>query len=95
MNKAELIKTVADKSGVPQRTVAEVLDAVFDPAAGAIAEALSGGAAVGLRGFGTFEIRDAPPRLLRNPKTGEPVQVGAQRRPVWRPAAALKTRLNP
>lgn len=94
MNKAELIKTVAEKCGVPQRTVADVLDAVFDPASGAIADALAEGAAVGLRGFGTFELRDAPPRLLRNPKTGEPVQVGAQRRAVWRPATPLKARLN-
>jgi len=94
MNKTQLVKTLAARTGLDQRAVASVLDALFDPQGGVIADELSRGSAVGVRGFGTFEPRDAPPRIARNPRTGEPVQLPAQRRATWRPAAPLKARLN-
>ncbi|MCA9518657.1 MAG: HU family DNA-binding protein [Myxococcales bacterium] len=94
MNKTELVKAVAEESGLAQRVVAQVLDALFDERAGAIPRALGRGEAVAIRGFGTFEARERGPRLARNPGTGAPVQLPAERRPAWRPAPGLKRRIN-
>ena len=94
MNKTELGKTLAGRTGLSQKTVTAVLDALFDPDAGVVADELAASRAVSIRGFGTFEARRAAPRLARNPRTGEAVQLGAQTRPAWRPAAPLRDRLN-
>lgn len=94
MNKTELLKEIADETGLAQRVVAEVLEALFDERTGAIAKALGRGEAVAIRGFGTFEARVHGPRLARNPGTGAPIQLPAERRPTWRPAPGLKRRVN-
>lgn len=94
MNKTELVKTLASRTGLDQRTVGGLLDALFDPKDGVIAAELAAGRAVAIRGFGAFEARSAAPRIARNPRTGEAVQLPAQVRPAWRPAAPLKERLN-
>ena len=94
MNKTELTKTLATRTGLNQRAVSGLLDALFDPEAGVVASELAAGRAVAIRGFGTFEMRHAAARIARNPRTGEPVQLPAQARPAWRPAAPLRERLN-
>jgi len=94
MNKTELTKTLAHRTGLSQRDIGAVLDALFDTDDGVVPQELAAGRAVSLRGFGTFEVRAAAPRIARNPKTGAPVQLAAQQRPVWRPAAPLRARLN-
>lgn len=94
MNKTELVKTLASRTGLDQRTISGLVDALFSPEGGVIAGELAAGRAVAIRGFGTFEARSAAPRIARNPRTGEPVQLAASIRPAWRPAAPLKQRLN-
>lgn len=94
VNKTELVKTLATRTGLNQRDVGAVLDALFDPDGGVVPGELAAGRAVAIRGFGTFEVRLAAPRLARNPRTGAPVQIPAQTRPTWRPAAPLRERLN-
>ena len=41
-------------------------------------EALAVGQRVEIRGFGSFSLHHRPPRLGRNPKTGEKVAVGSK-----------------
>lgn len=45
-----------------------------------------------IRGFGSFRINYRPPRIGRNPKTGEKVDVPAKRVPHFKPGKELRER---
>ena len=55
-----------------------------------MAEALSKGHRIEVRGFGSFSITRRPPRLGRNPRTGDPVEVPEKRVPSFKPGKALR-----
>lgn len=41
-------------------------------------------------GFGAFEVKERPARKARNPKTGEEIQIGARRSPMFKPGKARR-----
>ena len=47
-----------------------------------------------IRGIGTWHIKTRNPRLARNPRTGEKVQVGTKKNIAFRMAKDLKFRIN-
>ncbi len=57
--------------------------------------ALQGGDKIEIRGFGSFRIRQRNPRIGRNPKTGERVEVPAKRVPYFKPSKELRDLVNP
>ena len=59
-----------------------------------IFDALAGGKGVRWSGLGSFKVRERKPRLGRNPRTGENIQIPARRAVTFSPAKALKERLN-
>lgn len=56
----------------------------------ALSEALAQGQRVEIRGFGSFVMRRRAPRLGRNPRTGESVQVAEKRTIHFKPGKALR-----
>lgn len=90
MNKQGLIAEVAVRADISRPAATEVVDAVF----AAITRAVSRGDRVTVPGFGTFEPRLRSPRPARNPRTGEAVKVPAMRVPVFRPAVALRRKVD-
>ena len=60
----------------------------------AMTEALIEGHHIEIRGFGTFSISERPPRVGRNPKSGEEVSVPAKRVPHFKPGKELRYRVN-
>lgn len=50
---------------------------------------------VRIHGFGTFRLQRSAPRTGRNPRTGEPVEIPARNRVLFRPAKALRERIEP
>ena len=60
----------------------------------AIGEALVRGERVEIRGFGSFSIHQRPPRIARNPKTGEKVSVPAKHLPHFKPGKELRERID-
>lgn len=62
---------------------------------GVIAQGLCDNKRVELRKFGVFEVRHRLPRLGRNPKTDEPVQVEEKFVPFFRAGRVLNQELNP
>ncbi len=86
MTKAELVSSVAERSGLSKKDAGTALEAVLD----SIAEALAGGDKVQLVGFGTFEVRQRAARTGRNPQTGEDITIAARSVPVFKPGKALK-----
>ena len=90
MNKADLINSISEKTGLTNTKSNQVLNALTE----AITESLSNGNKVTLVGFGTFTVSDRNPRKGRNPKTGELIDIPAKRVARFRPGTSLNNELN-
>jgi len=93
MNKSEMAKRLATKSGLTQALSAEVLEMIFNPVFGIIADQLQAGDKVSIGGFGTFETRQRAARSGRNPRTGESITIAAKNYPAFKAAKSLKDRI--
>lgn len=90
MNKSELITSMAEKSKLTKKDTELALKAFIE----SVEEALEGGEKVQLVGFGTFESRDRKARTVRNPKTGEPLEIAASTVPVFKAGKEFKDKVN-
>lgn len=86
MNKTDLITLTAERTGLTKKDTERVLNAVLD----AVTAALAAGDKVQLSGFGAFDIKEREPRMGRNPRTKETVEIPATRVPVFKPSKALR-----
>ena len=82
MNKTDLINTAAETAGVSKNEAKAVIDATFD----AIGKATRSGDSIRLPGFGTFSLKSRGPRQARNPRTGEPISIGATSKLAFKPS---------
>lgn len=90
MTKDELAREVSRRTGLTQKEVMAVVNALLE----AISEQLGSGESVFLRGFGCFETRLGRRRRARNPQ-GEGVMVIPPKvRPVFRPYDGLRERVQ-
>lgn len=90
MNKTELIATVAEKIGFSRKDAELAVSAVLE----VIGDELAAGGRVQLVGFGAFETKHREPRVGRNPKTKEAVQIPASTVPVFKAGKALKEKVD-
>ncbi len=86
MNKTEWIADVAERSGLTKKDTERVLNAALD----SITACLISGEKVQLSGFGTFEVKDREPRIGRNIRTNQAVQIPATRVPGFKPSQVLR-----
>jgi len=75
MTKGEFIDAVAEKAELTRAAAARVVDAIFDTASGAIAEAVHAAGALSIPGFGKFTRRTRAARTGRNPRTGAEITI--------------------
>lgn len=59
----------------------------------AMTQALQGGKRIEIRGFGSFGLNHRPPRIARNPKSGEKVQVPEKYVPRFKAGKELRERV--
>jgi integration host factor subunit beta len=91
MTKSELIARLAELNPhLYQRDVERIVTTIFDE----IADALSRGDRVELRGFGAFSVKRRDARQGRNPRTGEAVDVSEKAVPFFKTGKQLRERLN-
>ena len=90
MTKSELIDAIAQRGELTKSRAELVVNCVFD----AMTEALERGEGIEIRGFGSFTVRPYKPYSGRNPRTGEPVPVGAKRLPFFKVGKDLKDLVN-
>ncbi len=87
MNKAELVTSMAEKSGLTKKDAEMALNAFMK----SVEEALVAGDKVQLVGFGTFDVRERKERKGRNPRNPEQViDIPASKAPVFKAGKALK-----
>lgn len=90
VNKAELVKEIAEKTDLKKKEAEAVLAAVMS----SIQEELVKGNKVQLIGFGTFEVRHRAARKGRNPQTGKEITIPATQVPAFKPGKAFKEAVN-
>jgi len=90
MTKAELINEVVKLSSLTKKETELIVNTIFDN----IADALSKGEKVELRGFGSFRIRYRNARKGRNPRTGTSVSVPEKRVPFFKVGKRLRELVN-
>ena len=91
MTRSELVTRIAaENPNLPLSDVEKIVRTLFST----ITEALSDGRRVELRDFGVFSIKHRGPRLGRNPRNGEPVDVEAKAVPYFKTGKELRDRLN-
>ena len=91
MKRSELIATIAERFPPLQhedadQSVMVILDA--------LARTLASGGRVEIRGFGSFRLNHRPPRIGRNPRTGEKVAVLAKWSPHFKAGLELRQLVN-
>ncbi len=90
MNKAELIGSIADKSGLSKADAGRALDAFVS----SVSDALSSGDRISLVGFGSWSVDERGARTGRNPRTGEEIQIAAKNVVKFKPGAGLSDSVN-
>lgn len=91
MIKSELINRLAERNQhLTQRDIERIVGTIFDE----IANALSRGDRVELRGFGAFSVKRRPARTGRNPRTGTAVEVQEKFVPFFKTGKELRQKLN-
>src|SRR5229473_1422917 len=90
MTKADLIEEVSRLAELTRKDSEVVVETIF----GSIVRSLHVGDKIEIRGFGSFRTRQRKPRVGRNPKTGERVEVPAKKIPFFKPSKELKDMVN-
>ena len=91
MTKSELIERLAER--FPQ-LVAKDADYAVKMILDAMTESLANGDRIEIRGFGSFALNYRPPRVGRNPKSGEKVSVPEKYVPHFKAGKELRERVD-
>ncbi len=87
MTRSDLVAELAERFGqLTQRDAEYAVKAILD----AVNEALVQGHRIEIRGFGSFSVNHRPPRMGRNPRSGESVAIPEKRVPHFKPGKALR-----
>ena len=91
MTKSELIDRIASKQ---TQLSAKDIELAVKAIISYMSEVLADGGRIEIRGFGSFSLHYRAPRVGRNPKTGEPVQLSGKYVPHFKPGKELRDRVN-
>lgn len=86
MKKEDLLTAVSNESGVPKMYAEKVLDGFYKT----VIETVARGEEVKIQNFGTFHRVDRATKKVRNPRTGEDMQIPATRMPKFKPSKQFR-----
>ncbi|OTA14993.1 DNA-binding protein HU [Xenorhabdus vietnamensis] len=91
MTKSELIERLTEQqSHMSAKVVEDAVKEMLDH----MAETLAAGERIEVRGFGSFSLHYRAPRVGRNPKTGDKVELDGKHVPHFKPGKELRDRVN-
>jgi integration host factor subunit beta len=91
MMKSELIEALAEgQSHLAYKDIELAVRCILEQ----MSSALAGGERIEIRGFGSFSLHYRPPRIGRNPKTGDSVALSGKYVPHFKPGKELRDRVN-
>ena len=91
MTKSDLIERLAAKY---QHLSAKDVEVAIREILEQMADTLQSGDRIEIRGFGSFSLHYRAPRVGRNPKTGEKVELLGKSVPHFKPGKELRERVN-
>ncbi len=87
MTRSDLVEDLPNRFGqLTQRDAEYAVKTILD----AVSDALVRGHRIEIRGFGSFSVNRRPPRMGRNPRSGESVAIPEKRVPHFKPGKALR-----
>ena len=87
MTRSDLVARLAERfAQLTQRDTEFAVKTILD----AMSDALARGHRIEIRGFGSFSINRRPPRVGRNPRSGEQVIIPEKLVPHFKPGKALR-----
>ncbi len=86
MRKQDLVRAVANEAKLTETQANAAVNAVIDT----IQNQLAKGEEVNISGFGAFRVVERAAREGRNPRSGEPMQIGPRKSAAFRPGTQLK-----
>ena len=87
MTRSDLVEELANRFGqLTHRDAEYAVKTILD----AVSSALVRGHRIEIRGFGSFSVNRRPPRMGRNPRSGESVAIPEKRVPHFKPGKALR-----
>ena len=86
LNKGQLIEQVASELGGSKIAASKAVAAVI----ASIARGIQRDNAVTIAGFGTFAKKERGARTVRNPATGQPLEIEPSRTVTFKPSPSLK-----
>ncbi len=91
MTKSELIEALAKQQPhLALRDVELAVKCIIEQ----MNQALASGERIEIRGFGSFSLHYRPPRMGRNPKTGDSVALASKHVPHFKPGKELRDRVD-
>ena len=91
MTKSDLIEALAEnQSHLALRDVELAVKGLLE----SMSNSLSSGERIEIRGFGSFSLHFRPPRMGRNPKSGDAVALSGKYVPHFKPGKELRERVN-
>jgi integration host factor subunit beta len=91
MTKSELIELISRKQKhLPAKDIELAVKHMLE----IMSNALAAGERIEIRGFGSFALHFRPPRMGRNPKTGDAVALAGKYVPHFKPGKDLRDRVN-
>lgn len=87
MTKSELIEVLAKQQPhLPQKDIEQAVKCIIEQ----MSQSLAKGERIEIRGFGSFSLHYRPPRMGRNPKTGNSVALASKHVPHFKPGKELR-----
>lgn len=91
MTKSELIEKLAlQQVHLPYKDIELAVKCILER----MSRALTSAERIEIRGFGSFSLHYRPPRVGRNPKTGESVELSGKYVPHFKPGKELRLRVD-
>lgn len=90
MNRADLIEAISERVGITKAQAAAALETLIS----SMSASLKAGEKVTLVGFGTFHAAERKPRMGRDPRTSEVIEIPARIVPRFKPGRLLVEKLN-
>lgn len=90
VTRKDLTKLICEKMGFSQRGASELVDSFF----AGIKKSLLTEKSVKIVQFGTFIVRKKTPRVGRNPRTGETMEIARRSMVSFKPSKGLREQIN-
>lgn len=90
MTKAEIVKQIAEKTGIEKETVSAIVESFMEQ----VRSSMIHGENIYLRGFGTFQLKQRAEKVARNISKNTTIVVPAHKIPAFKPSPEFVSKVK-